>query len=99
MFTDSINKAIGKGDTLAATAKFMHEVRPDIWATSLDALEFILNTEDDFKEENTTFFSTAGFTFRKEDDEIIISLDVAHLYADGDSHSFLTADYRDLFNI
>ena len=99
MFSDTVNKAIAKGDTLAATAKFMHKVRPDIWATELDALEFILNTMNDFKEGKTAYSSTAGFTFREEDDEIIISLDVAHLYDDGDSLSFLTADYRELFNI
>lgn len=99
MFTDTVNKAIAKGDTLAATAKFMHKVRPDIWTTESDALDFILKTENDFKEGKTTYSSTAGFTFRKEDDEIIISLDVAHLYGDGDSLSFLTADYRNLFNI
>lgn len=82
-----------------AIGSFMSNVRPDIWSTPSKALNFLIDAVEEIGDNPDGFVSTAGFTVRAENDETVVSLDFGHLYSDGDAMSFLTEDYRDLFNI
>lgn len=81
-----------------AVARFMSSVRPDLWADSAHAHNSINEWVDRLNGDGD-FFSTGGFTVRKQGDEVIVSLDLMHVYDDDSTFSWLTADYRDKFKI